>query len=427
MIEHRSISNLVQNSYPYGYHRGARVLSSLAYTFDPFVVDVFGTLSCGATLVTGRKELVLGDIGRAIKKLRINVVHCTPSILAVVPLEPYSTLETVVVAGEALGKKLIEDWSRRVKFMNMYGPTEASVDCIYTHVTDASLTGVIGRPLPNSRIYILDENMRPTPIGVEGELFIGGVQLARGYLNQLEQTQKAFIPNPFVPGERVYRTGDAAMFRTDGNIVYCGRKDSQIKLRGQRIELGEVEDVINKYQSIQRAAVLIRNFHDAPSVVAFVEFQPSVAEDHVVDEKEALKIYISERLPRFMYPSLIAHLPILPTSTSGKINRRALMELDLAPFHDTKADVGLPQSDVEVALHKIFSDILKTDPSQLGVTHDLFSVGLNSLLAVQAAVSVGESFKLNIGLNNIYLRYVLSLCHFPLSLLTLCIGRLSAS
>jgi non-ribosomal peptide synthetase component F len=106
---------------------------------------------CGATLVTGRKELVLGDIGKAIKSLRINVVHCTPSILAVVPLENYPTLETVVVAGEALGKKLIEDWSKRVKFMNMYGPTEASVDCIHTHVTDASLTGVIGRPLPNNR------------------------------------------------------------------------------------------------------------------------------------------------------------------------------------------------------------------------------------------------------------------------------------
>ena len=427
MIEHRSISNLVQNSQPYGYHRGARVLSSLAYTFDPFVVDVFGTLSCGATLVTGRKELVLGDIGRAIKNLRINVVHCTPSILAVVPLEHYPTLETVVVAGEALGKKLIEDWSKRVKFMNMYGPTEASVDCIQAHVTDVSLTGVIGRPLPNNRLYILDGSLRPTPVGVEGELFVGGVQLARGYLNQPEQTEKAFIPNPFVPGERVYRTGDVAMFRADGNVVYCGRKDSQIKLRGQRIELGEVEDVINKYQSTQRAAVLIRTLHDAPAVVAFVEFRSSVTEDQIVDEKEALKLYISERLPRFMYPSLIAHLPTLPSSTSGKVNRRALMELDLAPFHDSNADVGLPQSDVEVTLHKIFSDILKTDPSQLGVTHDLFSVGLNSLLAVQVAVSIGESFKLNIGLNNIYLRFVFSLHLFGHSCSHWCIDRLFAS
>ena len=130
---------------------GCSCLSSLAYTFHPFVTDVFGTLSCGATLVTGRKELILGDIGKAVKSLRINVVHCTPSILAVVPLENYPTLdsETVVVAGEALDKKLIEDWSKRIKFMNIYGPTEASVDCVHTHVTDVSLTGVIARPLPN--------------------------------------------------------------------------------------------------------------------------------------------------------------------------------------------------------------------------------------------------------------------------------------
>ena len=406
MIEHRSISNLVQNSQPYGYHLGTRVLSSLAYTFDPFVVDVFGTLSCGATLVTGHRELVLGDIGKAIKSLRINVVHCTPSILAVVPLDNYPTLETVVVAGETLGKTLIEDWSKRVRFMNMYGPTEASVDCIHANITGASLTGVIGRPLPNNRVYILDEHLRPTPIGVEGELCIGGIQLARGYLNQSEQTEKSFIPNPFIPGERVYKTGDVAMYRVDGNIVYCGRKDRQIKLRGQRIELSEVEDVINGHQSVQRAAVLIRNFHDSPAVIAFVEFKPSVTEDHATEEKETLKMYISERLPRFMYPSLIAHLPILPTSTSGKVNRLELVELDLTPFHDATPDVGLPQSDVEVTLHEVFSEILKNDPSRLGVTHDLFSIGLNSLLAVQAAVAISERFKLNVGLNNIYLRSV---------------------
>ena len=265
---------------------------------------------------------------RSIANLVQNSQH---SILAVVPLESYPTLETVVVAGEALGKKLIENRCKRAKFMNMYGPTEASVDCVYTHVTDVSLTGVIGRPLHNNRLYVLDGNMRPTPIGVEGELFVGGIQLARGYLNQLEQTEKSFIPSPFIPGERLYRTGDVAMYRTDGNIVYCGRTDRQIKLRGQRIELGEIEDVIDGYRSVQRAAVLIRNFHDAPAAVVFVEFKPSVAEDQVVDEKEALKMHISDRLPRFMCLSLIVHLPVLPTSTSGKISRRELMESRTVP------------------------------------------------------------------------------------------------
>ena len=128
-------------------------------------------------------QLVLDDIPKAIRSLRINVLHVTPSILAVVLVDDYPTLETVVVAGEALGKKLIQDWSGHVMLRNMYGPTEATVDCTSCHVTGSTLTRVIGRPLPNCRIYILDKQLKPTPIGVEGELYIGGIQLARGYLN----------------------------------------------------------------------------------------------------------------------------------------------------------------------------------------------------------------------------------------------------
>ncbi|KAF9783237.1 hypothetical protein BJ322DRAFT_1156269 [Thelephora terrestris] len=189
MIEHRSISNLVQNSQPYGYHCGPRVFSSLAYTFDRFVVDVFVTLYCSTNLVTGRKELVLGDIGRAVQKLSINVVQCTPSILAVVPVEHYPTLET----------------SKRLKFMNMYGPTEASIDCIHAHVTDASLTGV---------------DLCPTPTGVKGELYIGGVQLARGHLNQ-PNSLSPLPPSPHLfpvvfggRPVRCSRDGSSASYRT---------------------------------------------------------------------------------------------------------------------------------------------------------------------------------------------------------------------
>ncbi|KIJ63455.1 polyketide synthetase [Hydnomerulius pinastri MD-312] len=404
MIEHRSISNLVQNSGVYGFKQGVRVMSSLAYTFDPFVVDVFGTLSNGATLVTGRKELVLGDIPKAIRTLRISVLHVTPSILAVVPVDDYSTLETVVVAGEALGKKLIEDWSDRVTLRNMYGPTEASVDCTSCHVTSPSLTGVIGRPLPNCRIYILDKQLRPTPIGVEGELYIGGIQLARGYLNQPELTAAAFIANPFVAGERIYKTGDIALYRSDGNIEYCGRADRQIKLRGQRIELGEIEDTIAKHPSVQRTAVVIRTVQDAPAIVAFVEFKKE-ALDKTDEDKEALKIFVAERLPRFMYPSLIAVLPQLPTSRSGKIDRNSLKQMDLKEFApDLNADMGTPTGDIEIELMNIFAKVLKVENGSFGVSHDLFAVGLNSLMAVQAAGIVSKTFSVHIGLNNIYLR-----------------------
>lgn len=404
MIEHRSIANLVQNSSIYGFKQGARVMSSLTYTFDPFVVDVFGALAHGATLVVGEKELVLGDIPKALRTLRINVLHVTPSILSVVPVDGYPCLETVVVAGEILGKKLIEDWSGRVTLRNMYGPTEASVDCVSCHVNSSSLTGVIGRPLPNCRIYILDKQLRPAPVGVEGELYIGGIQLARGYLNQPELTAQTFISNPFLPGERIYKSGDIALYRADGNIEYCGRADRQIKLRGQRIELGEIEDTISKYPAVQRGAVVIRTVQDAPAIVAFVEFKAE-AQSLLEDHKEALKIFAAERLPRFMYPSLIAILAQIPASRSGKIDRNALKDMDLAAFIlDLHTDMGSPTGDVEIELMNIFCDTLKVHNGSYGVSHDLFAVGLNSLMAIRAAGVISKTFNIHIGLNHIYLR-----------------------
>ncbi|KAH7927995.1 putative nonribosomal peptide synthetase [Leucogyrophana mollusca] len=406
MIEHRSISNLVQHSAAYGFREGVRVMSSLAYTFDPFVVDVFGVLSHGATLVTGRKEFVLGDIAKAIRALHIGVLHVTPSILAVLPVENYPSLETVVVAGEALSKKLIEDWSGNVTLMNMYGPTEASVDCISYHITSPSLVGVIGRPLPGCHIYILDKQLHPTPVGVEGEIFIGGIQLARGYLNQPDLTSKVFIENPFIAGERIYKSGDLGLYQTDGTIKYCGRADRQVKLRGQRIELEEIENVITRSPGVQRSAVLIRDVQDTPSIVAFVEFKATVQEgDKPEDKEDALKVFISERLPRFMLPSLIIILPVLPTSRTGKIDRKALKEMNLVSFApDLTSNLVQPQNDVELELMSIFSGVLRVKNESFGVLHDLFTVGLNSLRAVQAAGMISRTFNVHIGLNTVYLR-----------------------
>ena len=265
------------------------------------------------------QDLVLGDIPRALHTLCISILHETPSILAVIPVTEYPCLKTIVVAGEALGKKLIEDWSGHVTLCNMYGPTKASVDCVSCHVTSSSLTGVIRRPLLNCRIYILDKQLHPTPIGVEGELYIGGIQLARGYLNQPELTTGAFILDPFVLGEQIYKSGDIALYHADGNIEYCGRADRQIKLRGQCIELSEIEDTISKYSAVQCGAVIVRTVQDAPAIVAFVEFKAE-AQSQMEDHKEGLKIFVVECLLCFMYPSLIAVLPQIHESRSGKIN-----------------------------------------------------------------------------------------------------------
>ena len=257
-------------------------------------------------------------------------------------------------------------------------------------------------------------------------MYIEGIQLARGYLNQPELTAAAFLPSPFNPGERIYKTGDIALYRSDGNIKYCGRADRQIKLRGQRIELGEIKDTISKHPTVKRAATVIRTVQDAPAIVVFVEFN-DVSEEHLEEEKEALKVFVSERLPRFMYPSLIAVLPHLPSSRNGKIDRNALKLMDLKAFSpDLNTDMGTPSGDVKVELMNIFSKVLKVDHGVFGVSHDLFAVGLNSLMAVQAAGIVSKTFSVHIGLNNIYLRYVFLPVH-PVRILNLLSGQPSVS
>jgi acyl-coenzyme A synthetase/AMP-(fatty) acid ligase len=382
------------------------VLSSLSYTFDPFIVDMFGTLAKGGTLVTGRKEMVLGNIPIALRDLRINVLHVTPSILSTVPVDEYPLLETVVVAGEELPKKLIDDWAGRVTFRNMYGPTEASVDCISCQVTTSSISGDIGRPLPNNRVYILDKHLRPVPIGVEGHLYVGGVQLARGYLNQPKLTARVFIVNPFVPGERIYKTGDLALFHPDGNIQYRGREDRQIKLRGQRIELTAVEDVVSRCPVVRRCAVMIRILDSSQTLVAFVEFLEAAASDPA-NALQALKSFVKDSLPRFMHPSVFVPLPVLPTFTSGKINRRALVELDLeAHTPDATHQFSSPQSSLESEVLSIFSRVLGSSSGDLGVTRDLFNVGMTSLMAVRAAGTLFDTFGVRVSLRDIYTRCV---------------------
>ncbi|KAI8820281.1 putative nonribosomal peptide synthetase [Fimicolochytrium jonesii] len=402
MVPHRALSNLVRHSNVYGYHEGARVLSSLSYTFDPFMVDVFGTLACGATLCMGRKELVLGDIGTAITQLKINVLHLTPSILATVPVADYPTLETVVVAGEKLSRAVIEKWCKRTRLMNMFGPTETTVDVICAHIDSVDLSGVIGRPMANCRAYILDSKMNPVPIGCEGELYIGGIQVASGYFADEERTAESFIPSPFVKGERLYKTGDIASYRPDGNIEYIGRRDFQIKLRGQRIELGEIEDTIQRYEHVQRCAAVARPIHDEQAVVAFVEFKNTTTE--VDDELNGLKEHMSSILPRFLIPSLLLALPQMPCTSSGKIDRKQLMAMDLTSLLPTNDAVSAPESSIETDLIDVFATLLDIDPSTLGTHHDLFSHGLNSLLAVQAAEAITKKFNVHVGLNNLYIR-----------------------
>ncbi|KAJ3146079.1 hypothetical protein HDU86_000536 [Geranomyces michiganensis] len=404
-IEHKSISNITRNAHLYGFQAGKRVLSSLTMTFDPFCVDLFGSLCNGATLCLGAKELVLGDIAEAVNALRINVLHLTPSILATVTPQDFATLETVVVAGEPLGRKLIADWCDRVSLRNFYGPTEVTVDCLTLETKTTAETGLIGRPLPGCSIYILDRNGAVVPLGVEGELHVGGIQVSRGYIGRPDLTEASFVSMPHITSERLYKTGDMCRMGEDGRVEYIGRRDFQVKIRGQRIELNEINEAILDFPGVARSAVLLKKEEDEPEIVAYVEFEQEVLDRNGLDDEvEGLKHALYVCLPRFMNPSVFVTLPRLPSTSSGKVDRRQLQTIDITPFR-TAVDNTIvpPQNDIEEKLLTICAGYLGTNVEELGVTQDLFLMGINSMEAVRLAESASKEFNMRLTLNHIYL------------------------
>jgi len=286
----------------------ARLLQFASLSFDASVEEIFTAVTSGARLVLGTKDsLLLGqNLLQLLREQGVTQATIGPAALAVLPPEKLPCLNVLIVAGEAVSSEVVRKWSSGRQFFNAYGPTEATVCATVAEVADASQKPPIGRPIPNAKVYILDEHLQPVPIGVPGELHIGGVGLSRGYLNRPELTDKKFIPNPFSDekGSRLYKTGDLARYREDGNIEFIGRIDHQVKIRGYRIELGEIEALLSRNPEVREAVVIQRE--DQPGdlrLVAYVvpeddsrevaraddnetavELWPSVAEYYVYDE-----------------------------------------------------------------------------------------------------------------------------------------------
>jgi len=294
-------------------------------------------------------------------------------------LEACRSLKRVICSGEALPHELQERFFARlpgVELHNLYGPTEAAVDVTYWACRrgDERLTVPIGRPVANTQMYVLDARMQPVPVGVAGELYIGGVQVGRGYVGRPELTAERFVPDPFspTPGARLYKTGDLARHLADGAIEYLGRLDYQVKIRGQRIELGEIEATLDQHAGVGQSVVLARE--DAPGdqrLVAYVvprEQAPSSAE---------LKEHLLRTLPQYMVPSAFVFLETLPLTSSGKVDRKALP----APDSDRqlKDAYVAPRTDCELNLAGIWQQILRIE--KVGVDDNFFDLGGHSLAA----------------------------------------------
>jgi len=370
-----------------------RVLQKTPFSFDVSVWEFFWPLMTGATLVVARPgghrdTAYLVDL---IAQRGITTLHFVPSMLSIfleaASLERCRALRQVFASGEALPFELQERFFARLgaELHNLYGPTEAAVDVTYWACRPNSRQPVvpIGRPIANTQIYILDAELQPVPIGVAGELHIGGVGLAREYLNRPDLTAQKFVADAFSqqPGARLYKTGDLARFLADGNIEYLGRIDHQVKLRGFRVELGEIESALTQHPAIRQAAVVVRE--DVPGDKRLVAYLVSNGGD--LDIRE-LRNYLARFLPDYMVPSGFSVLPALPLTSSGKVDRKALPAP--LPEHKRLSDVIAPRNQLETQLASIFQRVLNTD--SVSIQDDFFDLGGHSLTATRLLSQVKE-------------------------------------
>jgi amino acid adenylation domain-containing protein len=385
--EHRGIVNRLlwmQEEYQLG--PADRVLQKTPFSFDVSVWEFFWPLQTGARLVMAksgghRDSAYLID---AIRRHRITTLHFVPSMLQVFleedGVESCSTIQRVICSGEALSHELERRFFEKsnAELHNLYGPTEAAVDVTYWACQRGSELPVvpIGRPVANTQVYVLDSRMKALPVGVPGELFIGGVQVARGYLNRPELTKERFIPDTVgrEAGGRLYRTGDLARFLPDGAIEYLGRVDYQVKIRGLRVELGEIEARLEECQGVGRCAVVLRE--DTPGDQRLVAY--FVARADALVEQAAVREFLEGRLPDYMVPQHFVQLDGLPLTPSGKVDRRALPK----PVKQrVSVDFQAPRSSAEKLVAGVWQEILDTD--RVGVRDNFFDLGGHSLLVMR--------------------------------------------
>ncbi len=403
MITHQSICNhmqWMQAAFP--LLESDRVLQRTSFSFDASVWEFYAPLLAGSTLV-----LLPPSLGHDIKELidsinrdRVTVIQLVPSLLRLLLQDPAfatcKSLRRVFCGGEALAVELKDRLLalHNVSLINLYGPTESTIDAIFwTCKTQDDLQSVpLGTPVSNITAFALDRHLQPTPPGLFGELYLGGIGLARGYLNRADLTAEKFIPNPFSkdPGARLYRTGDVVSRGSDGTLWFHGRYDHQVKLRGFRIELAEIESVLKDYAGVTDAVVLVREGAELGKEQRLVAYVVKDTPDELTITQ--LRRYLREHLPDHMIPSHFVMLDEMPLTPSGKVNRRALPLPDVARPELEKTYVK-PRNGVEQTLADIWARTLGLN--KVGIHDNFFELGGDSILSIQI-VSLANQANLHI-------------------------------
>ncbi len=385
------------------------VLQKTTLTFDDAAVEFFWPLMVGGKIALIPPELHK-DPMEIIKygiQYKVSVIQFVPSMLKMVmnyiteeQRESLTNLRVVVSSGEALPTDLVNEFYRKVRgtLYNSWGATEVSIDstcykCSPNElITTNSQIVSVGKPIDNNRIYVLDGNQKAVPVGVLGDLYIGGIGLARGYLNDPEKTADAFIEDPYYHNELMYKTGDKGYLSDDGNIMFVGRDDNQVKIRGMRVELGEIENRVREIMGVKEAVVLLTVHEDASKLVAYYTSDSEI-------EKETIRKKLSKELPGYMVPSFYMNLNSIPLNSNGKLDRKKLpapMEKDLI----ISTGFLKPTNSTERRVLSIWQERLKM--SRIGIQDNFFELGGHSLLAVQIVSEINKEFTTSISVKEFF-------------------------
>ncbi|MGK4582313.1 amino acid adenylation domain-containing protein [Kitasatospora sp. HPMI-4] len=386
VVTHNGISSMVAGAQLMGtgLTPDSRVLLFASPSFDAAVWELYAALLTGAcVIIASAEELLPGaNLAQVIHRHRVTQVTLPPAALPVMTEHGLPSQVTLMVAGEACAPDLVERWSHGRRMLNGYGPTESTVCSTMSEPLSGRTVPPMGRPVPNTKVYLLDANLQPTPPGIAGELYLTGAGLARGYHQRPDLTAERFVANPYGPaGSRMYRTGDLARRNPDGTLEYLGRTDHQVKIRGFRIELGEIEAALTNHPTVDRATVIVRE--DTPGRKILVAYAVPT-HDHTIDSTE-LRAHLAQSLTEYMVPATIVHLDAFPLTPNGKIDRKALP----APDFTTETTGRTPRTPREELLCTLFTQVLGV--GQAGPEDSFFDLGGDSITAIQLVSRAQQS------------------------------------
>jgi len=411
VVPHKGVSNYINWAVKcYDIAVGDKMPLFTSLAFDLTVTTLFAPLVCGASIRVFAESDIAQTLANVVADPHTSLVKLTPAHLRLMSEFDLSqcALSRLIVGGEQLTSSLAAEVVAKLpsgaKIYNEYGPTEATVGCMiyqFDATTDVSAAVPIGKPIDNTRIYVLDERLHPVLEGIKGEIYIGGMGLATEYLNDSLATAAAFVNDPFYPGQKMYKTGDLARRGNDGNISFIARKDNQTKLNGYRIELGEIESHIGQVSKVSNAIVLVQDINGEQQLAAHV-IPTDIVDLSDMTQRQALiaeiKTYLKQHVPNYMLPNHYAFMSAFPLTDNGKVDRDGLQQHQ--SYEVLGAAFRKPKSDVEKSLLSIWQELLKRD--SISVMDNFFDIGGNSLLSFQLVVKMRDSGAFDVTVTDVF-------------------------